>query len=162
MSAEGAAIFVHDLAEHDSIPYRHGSTGQTPSPLAFAALRAIDRGARVIYVAGQDWMEGLDLDTWLSMVVPPTDRWKMLPMADIARAARRALPDLLRDPDDYPPVIGAMCLPVGVVERLLMHDNPRPCLLLDGVNGVGPDMDLALESIRVLCLRNRVEFHAFP
>jgi hypothetical protein len=162
MSSKSAGSFSSAVAEHAWGRTDASWAVRIPSVQAVAAVRAAKRGAEVVYVGSTDRLEALRFDPWLSQAISAALRWRMLPMAEIATAALKAMPELLRFPLAEPSVLGVMCLPAGVVDHILPErGEPRACLLLDGVDTSKPGSSIALEGIQSLCHRTRVEFHAF-
>lgn len=78
--------------------------------------------------------------------------WPVPPIGVVVRNCREALPSLLKEGAPRSTVLGFMCLPPLLADRLI-HKNPdtTTLLVIHGIKPSNPDVGIGLEAISACC-----------
>lgn len=130
-------------------------------PLLLEGLQL--KGRRALYAGTPERLLAISKDRGVQAFLPPHFRWLLPPIAQVVRAARRGLPQLLREGLHDLSVLGMMCIPPRAAEALL---NPAThgqlCLIVDGLDYNDPDGRLAAKGLNDLALRTGAMILALP
>ena len=121
------------------------------------------RGRHALYAGTPARLLAIATDPRVRTLLPPQRRWELPPVRAVVNAARRGIPQIMREGPHDLSVLGMMCLPPKAAEALL---NPAArdalCLVVDGIDYDDPDERLAAAGLNDLALRTGAAILVLP
>ncbi|MDE1821902.1 MAG: hypothetical protein KGJ23_13940 [Euryarchaeota archaeon] len=154
MSSAGATLSPHGSVRRPHPP------ASSPSTRAWLASTFQAKGRQVLFLGTETACRSAVADPRFLRSVPRFRQWTLRPLASVVRAAARGMGDLFSPGMDYSPVLGALCLPPGLLTLLLRTDQRgKHALILEGLPPVlDEDSEMGVRGIEMLANRTLTHF----
>lgn len=148
---------AHDMARGPRPPYRDLGC----LALLLQGLRRL--GLRTLYAGTRERLLAITTDSRIGPLLPPQFRWELPAISQVVQAARRGIPQVLREVTGDLAVLGVMCLPPKAAETLLRPSaRGHFCLVVEGIEAGDPDGELAAQGLKDLAVRTGAAIMVLP